>query len=210
MPTRGDGLPSHPTFPNHQPQKTSTAPSGLVGDGGRGGQLHLRGRQRRLHQGTYRERYRYRYTHTHTHERACFRIFRTPPPPSRLTTHPTLSPSPNPQDEKMRERLLETNPNALRDMVTTFLEVLFVSGAVSLCRCGWGGTHRVGRLCMFVCYICITTPPLTKKINKPLQSTPPPTGQRPRVLGDGRGEPRAAPGALRGGGRPHRGALSRL
>lgn len=27
------------------------------------------------------------------------------------------------KDEKMRERLLETNPNALRDMVTTFLEV---------------------------------------------------------------------------------------
>jgi hypothetical protein len=27
------------------------------------------------------------------------------------------------KDESMRERLLETNPNALRDMVTTFLEV---------------------------------------------------------------------------------------
>ncbi|TFJ79877.1 hypothetical protein NSK_008775, partial [Nannochloropsis salina CCMP1776] len=26
------------------------------------------------------------------------------------------------KDESMRERLLETNPNALRDMVTTFLE----------------------------------------------------------------------------------------
>jgi magnesium chelatase subunit H len=26
------------------------------------------------------------------------------------------------QDENMRKRLLETNPNALRDMVTTFLE----------------------------------------------------------------------------------------
>lgn len=60
-------------------------------------------------------------------------------PTNTPNTHPTQPPPPPPtkinppQDEKMRERLLETNPNALRDMVTTFLEVRCV---LRFCRCG--------------------------------------------------------------------------